>query len=136
MTNGIAALCRYLLDNPNLELEVKGCVYVGYFPPEKVKDGPMKAVIIRGTGNSPDARLDTIEAQPIEIVCIAASALEAMDLDLAVCQVLKDLDRKIAGGVFLHNAQIAGGATQSLNGETEWPECKRQAILRFDEMEA
>ena len=135
MMNGIAALCRYLLDDPDLNLEVKGNVYVGYFPPDKVQDGPMKCVVIRGTGGSPDSRLHTIEQQPIEIVSIAASYLEAMIVDLAVCQVLKDLDRKAVSGVLLHNAQIAGGASQAPNAETGWPECRRQAVLRFDERE-
>jgi hypothetical protein len=136
MMNGIAALEKYLLEDPDLELEVKGNVYVGYFPPEKVAEMPVKAVVIRGAGGNPDDRLDTIHLQQIEIVSAGASAFEAMTVDLAVCQVLKDLDRKTIGGVLLHNAQVAGGAQQSMNPENNaWHECKRQAVLRFDERE-
>jgi hypothetical protein len=135
MMNGIAALERYLIENAELELVVNGNVYVGYFPPDKVKDGPLRSIVIRGTASGPDARLDTLHAQSVEINSIGASYLEAMKVDLAVCQVLRDLSRKTMGSVLLHNVQVATGVEQSANAETGWPQCRRTALLRFDERE-
>jgi hypothetical protein len=95
----------------------------------------MRIVIIRGSGGSPNAQLHTITQQPIEIVSLGTSHVEASTVDLAVYQVCKDLDRVTIGGVLLHNVQVAGGAQQSRNAETLWPESRRQAIIAFDERE-
>jgi hypothetical protein len=135
MTDPIMAMVSLLLESPAVGLLTKGNVYGEVFAPERVRDLPCAALVVRGTPGQPDARLDTIRQQRVEIVSIAESSEEALRVSRAAFDVLQAVDRRVTEGVFIHNVQTAGGVEQRLNGETMHHEAVRAAVITFDETE-
>lgn len=129
------ALRSYLLDDGDVHELVDGRVYVGELPDTEIPEMPRSAVLIALDGGvEAPGPGSTIRVRG-HVVCFSDSYANAAEVDRAVYQAFKDLDRVTVEGVLIHGAALAGGASATRTPNEGWPAQTRAVTVTADDRE-
>ncbi len=133
MTDFLSALRTYLLAQKEVTDLCGKSVYVLAIPAEEIGLGAHEVVVLLASGGNLGPASRAITQARMDVVCFGPTDFDAMQLDMAVAEALKQLRREYVGGVLLHNVTVATGPFQARDSELKWPCMRRQTVVRADE---
>lgn len=136
MTDIIAAVLTFLKADAGVSLLVGSRVYAGEMPRDEMDDMPKKIAIIRYAGGMEHNRFLPIADPRIDVLSYGETYYEAGQVDRAIYDALKALNRRTVDDVLLHGVALSGGPYMLRDGSEGWPYQARSITVTADERTA
>ena len=110
-------------------------IYAGELPEAEAAAQPRTAVLLQPAGGLPELGWMALAQPRVDVKCFGKTPFEAAQLSLAVHDVLKNLQRRIAAASssgtrgLIHGAQLYGGPNALRDPDGDWPFVLRTYLL-------
>lgn len=136
MTDILKATLDFLKADAAVVTEVSDRVYGHEIPQTEIDRGaPRKFIVVEESGGVERNRFLRVANPRYTIWNFGATKYEATEVDRAVYEAFKILDRVLQSGVLLHNASL-GGPNNTRDDQTGWPCIRRDVVIQADERTA
>jgi len=119
MVDYVKALIDYLKADASVSALVGTRVYGGELPVDEIDNQPRKAIVIVLSGGESENDYRGVARPSVDIYCYGENYYEAGEVDRAVYDALKSIDRESVGTVLIHSVVVSGGAIQ-LRDDLGW----------------
>ena len=125
IANPLAAVCRLLLDNPEVSSWTEGRIYAAELPEAEAQGQPRRMVLVTQVPAPRDPGYVPVHGPQFDTKCYGKTPLEAQELDSIVYERLHYMNREIHGGGFIFYLQALTTGTPLRDPDGRWPYFQR-----------